>query len=447
MIVTLILPSVGKIRGEKYIRAWQMEPLPIAQLAALTPENIELKFFDDRMESIDYSAKTDLVAISVETYTARRAYQIAQHFKQKNIPVVMGGFHATLCPNEVAQHANSVVIGSAEGIWTKLLSDFENGTLQKLYSSTTCDFTSGLMPDRKIYAGKNYLKINLIEAGRGCRFRCEFCSIHNFFGQNYLSRPISDVIAEIKILKPNKRLFFFVDDNIIGNHEKALALFEALIPLKIKWVGQADITITRNEKLLDTMVKSGCQGVLIGFESLHPDTLKQMNKGFNYTGTQLQEAIIKVHKKGLRIYATFLFGYGHDSEDDFKRVLDFCLKTRIFMVGFNHLTPFPGTALYSRLQNENRLLYDKWWLHPKYRYGQIPFTTTIETSSIEKMSLQLRKKFYSVKSILNRMRNFTNISTVQMFVAYISINLMLRADSSVRMRFPLGDDSDTVEIS
>jgi radical SAM superfamily enzyme YgiQ (UPF0313 family) len=440
MKIALILPSVGKLPGQKYIRAWQMEPLPIAQLAALTPGDVDIVFFDDRMEDIDYDVEVDLVGISIETYTALRAYQIASEFRRRGRTIVMGGFHATLCTDEVAEYADAVVVGQAEGSWQNVLEDFRNGTLKKIYKSeNTSKIKTDVIPDRKIYGNRNYINIRLVEAGRGCKFRCEFCSIQQFFEGKHFSRPVSVIVQELQELRKDKTLIFFVDDNITSNAGFARELFTALIPLKIKWVGQADITIARDGELLKLMVESGCQGILIGFESLNPDNLKKMNKSFNAVDGGPAQAVKVIHQHGLRLYATFLYGYSNDRQEDFKQIIDFCIGNKIFMVGFNHLTPFPGTPLYQRLRDENLLTYVKWWLSEEYRYGQIPFKTNIDHNLIEEQSRLARRKFYSLPSILYRMTNITNINNPFMFLYYLTINFMLKNDAAKRMKFPLGD--------
>jgi radical SAM superfamily enzyme YgiQ (UPF0313 family) len=315
------------------------------------------------------------------------------------------------------------------------------GELQNRYDSGSCDLSESIIPDRSIYKGKNYVNITLLEAGRGCRFNCEFCSIHEFFNKEHHYRPIELIVQEIRQLKKKGRLLFFVDDNIVSDQEKAKELFKALIPLKIKWVGQADILVATNSELLDLMVKSGCQGVLIGFENLNPANLKLMNKRMNRSVGEMEAAIKKIHKKGLRIYATFLFGYEHDRVEDFDDVLDFCIRNKVFMVGFNNLTPFPGTKLYERLKNDNQLNFEKWWLNDNYTYGQVPFKSSLPAEIIETECRRIRRKFYGWRSILYRMTNFININSFLFFTAYLSINALLRKDTSQRINFPLGHQS------
>src|SRR5687767_9974724 len=184
MKLTIIHPCIGRRIGQKYIRTWQMEPLPAATIAGLTPKDVDVRFYDDRMEAIPFDERADLVAISVETYTAKRAYQIASEYRRRGVPVIMGGFHATLCPEEVARYADAVVVGEAESVWSQVLVDAEGGTLQPYYQGDQRASLSGLRPNRAIFQGKRYLPIGLVEAGRGCHFRCDFCAVQTVFNHS-----------------------------------------------------------------------------------------------------------------------------------------------------------------------------------------------------------------------------------------------------------------------
>src|SRR5580698_4589732 len=221
MRLTLVHPCIGRRRGQPYIRTWQMEPLAPATLAGLIPrdQNIEVRFYDDRTESIPFDEPTDLVAMSVETYTAKRSYQIASEYRRRGVPVVMGGFHPTLVPDEVSEYAESIVIGEAEGLWPTVLEDFQNGRLRRIYRQEGRPTLTGLRPDRSIFEGKRYLKVGLVEAGRGCHFRCEFCAIQSYFKNTQTRRPVDEIIDEIRTM--NKPLIFFVDDNITSNMDQA----------------------------------------------------------------------------------------------------------------------------------------------------------------------------------------------------------------------------------
>src|SRR5450432_3382145 len=373
MRITIIHPCIGRRPGQAYIRTWQMEPLPAATLAGLTPKEVTVRFYDDRMETIPFDEPTDLVALSVETYTAKRAYQIATEYCRRHVPVVMGGFHASLCPDEVARHAEAVVIGEAELTWPQVVDDARHGRLQKIYRQQGRPSLVGMRPDRSIFRGKRYLPIGLVEAGRGCHFKCEFCAVQTVFGSTQTRRPVDDILAELRQLKAEKKLFFFVDDNITSNLAQAKEFFRALIPLGLRWVSQSSINAAHDEKFLDLLARSGCQGVLIGFESLNPANLKVMNKSFNTMRGGFEKALANLRKHRVRVYGTFIFGYDRDTLESFAETVTFAREHCLYIAAFNHLTPFPGTPLYARLVQENRMLYESWWLDDRYSYNRIPF--------------------------------------------------------------------------
>lgn len=439
MKITFILPSVGrKIKQKKYPRTWQMEPLAIARLASLTPKDVKLEFFDDRIEEINYQTKTDLVAINIETYTAKRAYEIAAIFKKFGKKIIMGGFHATLIPEEVINYSDSILVGEAENLWQDVLYDLKNNKLKKIYKANERPTLEGIMPDRNIYKDKDYLKLGLVETGRGCYFNCDFCSITNFYNHTYRYRPIEDIVNEIKGL--DNKYYFFVDDNICANIEHAKKLFKALIPLKIKWFGQAIINIAQDEELLSVMKDSGCMGVLIGFESLNKETLKEMNKLINNQVTTYDDAVKRIHGFGIRIYATFIFGYNNLDENLFKSTYNFVKKHKFTIAAFNHLVPFPGTPLYKRLEKEGRLLYKKWWLEPTYRFGQVAYKPDkISPEKLADLCHKYRKKFYSVPSLWKRLLNFKlNFNSIESIFIYFSINILSKIDARKRHGLPMG---------
>ncbi len=443
MRLTLVHPCIGRRRGEPYIRTWQMEPLAPATIAGLTPREagIEVRFYDDRTESIPYDEPTDLVAMSVETYTAKRSYQIASEFRRRGVPVVMGGFHPTLVPEEASEYAESIVIGEAEGLWPTVLSDFAAGRLQRAYRQSRRPALCGLRPDRSIFAGKRYLPVGLIEAGRGCHFRCEFCAIQSYFGNTQTRRPTEEILEEVRRVK--KPLIFFVDDNITSNMDQAKEFFRALIPLKVRWVSQASINAAHDEEFLQLIKASGCQALLIGFESLNPENLKRMRKGFNLMNGGYEKALANLRRHGIRLYVTFILGYDEDNGDTMEETLAFAQRHNFYIVAFNHLTPFPGTPLYDRLREEGRLLYDRWWLHPDYRYGMVPFAPLRMTPrDAQDRCVEARRRFYSLGSILRRSLDFqANGRGWFMWSHFYSINLLFRSEVMQRRNFPLGDEA------
>ncbi|HKI62811.1 MAG TPA: radical SAM protein [Mariprofundaceae bacterium] len=439
MKLTLIHPAIGHRRGERYIRSWQMEPLPIATLAGLTPADVELHFHDDRMERIPFDEPTDAVVVPVETYTARRAYQIASEYRRRGVPVVMGGFHPTLMPDEVSRHAEAVVTGEAESVWHEVVDDLRHGSLQKRYHGERTDLAA-IRVDRRLFRGKRYLPIGLVETGRGCRFPCEFCAIQSFFDRSYRARPVDDVIRELQGLRGSKRLFFFVDDNFAGDLGAGKRLLPELAKLHIRWVTQMSIHAAHDEEFLGLLAKSGCKGVLIGFESLNEANLKMMNKRFNTMQGGYEVALANLRRHGIRVYGTFVFGYDHDTENSFDEAVDFATAQGMYIAAFNHLTPFPGTPLYERLQHENRLRFDAWWLDADYRYNELPFLPgKMSPESVTQGCINARRRFYAWPSILRR--SLQNRSDGFMLRNYFPINAMHRNEISLRNGYPLGDES------
>ncbi|MGH1363851.1 MAG: B12-binding domain-containing radical SAM protein [Calditrichia bacterium] len=396
MRITFIRPNLYDMRSSD-----ALQPLVFSILKGLTPDDVETLFYDERLEAIPFNEATDLVAMTVETFTARRSYQIADEFRKRGVPVVMGGYHATFLPDEALEHADAVVIGDAEGLWEMVVEDTRTNSLQKIYRQDVHPGLKQLNYDRSIFRGKRYRPATPVQYGRGCRFACDFCSIHAFYGKDLRQRDIPEVIAEIKALSPHH--VFLVDDNLFVDLDKARALFEALIPLKITWSCQVSIDITRHEDVLRLMRRSGCISALIGFESLNEDNLAQMKKKWNVKYGDYEVAIKKLKSLGIMLYGTFVFGYDHDTPDSFRTTLDFALRHNFFLANFNPLMPTPGAGLYDRLEKEGRLLYDKWWLAESYRYGDATFQPKNMTAKqLTDGCFMARKEFNYYNSIFRR---------------------------------------------
>lgn len=440
--LTLVHPVVGRRHGmRRYIRTWKMQPIPPALIAALAPPEVEKRFYDDRLEPIPYDEPTDLVAISVETYTARRAYQIASEYRRRGVPVVMGGFHATLCPDEVARYADSVVVGEAEDVFPRLLDDHRHGRPERVYRAESRPALR-VVPDRSIFRGKRYLPIGLVEFARGCRFRCDFCAITAAFRAGQTHYDVDRVIAEVRRVRRRGQMIFFIDDNITSNLPAAKELMRALIPEKIRWVSQSAINAAHDDEALALMEASGCQGVLVGFESLDPAALAQMNKRFNLMKGGPAAALERFRAHGLRVYGTFIFGYDHDTPDSFRQSVGFAREEGLFIAAFNHITPFPGTPLYRRLEAEGRLRYEAWWLDARYRYGEVPFTPKAMThAELSERCVAARREFYGWPSIAARAAMPVNRRDPWMLMNFLAINAMHQVDVSGRNGLPLGDEA------
>lgn len=448
----LIHPCVGRNVGQtKYIRTWKMQPLAPAQVAALARqhlgEQVDIHFIDDRFDKIDENINADLVCLSVETYTARRSYQIASIYRRRGIPVVMGGFHATLCPDEVLRFADAVVVGEAEQLFPKLLEDFLIGKMERIYKGEGRP-PHRIRPDRSIYQGKKYLPIGLVEYSRGCRFSCDFCAITAAFKASHTHSKVSQVLSEIEEVRRPGEMIFLIDDNFASDPASALELCDALKNKGIRWVTQASSTAAWDADLLNAMRESGCQGVLVGLESLNEAALKTMRKGFNLKHGGHANTLARLREAGLRVYGTFIFGYDTDTHDTFSSTVDFAIQHGLFIAAFNHITPFPGTPLYQRLKDEGRLIYDAWWLDERYRYNEIPFTPHgMSRAELERGCLQARKRFYSWGSIAKRFTSHALLRQgARMSFNFWLINAMHQKDVIGRSGMPMGDRNDTRPI-
>ena len=422
MKITFIRPNMTAQKA-----ADALQPLVFALLKALTPLNVETAFYDDRIEEIPFDAPTDVVALTVETFAAQRAYWIAARYRKRGVPVVMGGFHPTLIPQEARQHADSVILGDAEAVWPHVIDDAQRRRLQPIYQAPPLSAPLNATFDRRIFQGKTYPPLELVQWGRGCSHSCEFCAIRAFYGKHQCQRPIECVIAEITALD-TERMIFFTDDNLLANDAMFSELLTALIPLKRRWAAQISIEAAQNARMLKLLEQSGCQVILTGFESLSQANLRQMNKAWNTTVQDYESAIKRIYDHGIMIYGTFVFGYDGDTPDAFDRAVEFAIRQRLFLANFNPLTPFPGTSLYRRLQREGHLLRERWWLDTAYQYGDAMFQPANMTpEELTRGCFEARKAFNSSVSMLRRAANIAvNLRSWRRATLYAAANYINR---------------------
>jgi radical SAM superfamily enzyme YgiQ (UPF0313 family) len=396
MKVTFILPRAERSLWNICIFRWP--PLGIYRLATSTPDRWEIEVINEYLQKVNYSS-TDLVAISVTTAGANRAYEIADIYRARGTKVVLGGVHVSMLPNEAGEHADAVVIGEADLLWPQVLEDFENNKLKTFYSiKEKPDLAKIPLLKRGLIKGK-YFSTNVVQTSRGCPFGCEFCSVSRFNGRKVRTRPIKDILAEIQNFKDLfKKLLIFVDDNIVANPIYAEELFKALKPLKLSWVSQASITIAKNDQLLKLAAESGCKALFVGFESLSQEALKEIKKA--YLVSEYRELIKKIHDHGIVLEGAFIFGFDHDNQDVFKRTVDFCYQTNLDLAQFAALTPFPGTKLYERLEKSDRIVNYNW---ADYDLTHVVFKPL--QMSAEELQAGIEwcwQQFYSWKSIAKR---------------------------------------------
>lgn len=433
----LVYASMGRAPGREFVRSWQQEPLAIGVLASLTPPEWEVVFFDDRVEEVDYDLHADLVGISIESYSARRGYQIARRFREKGIPVVFGGYHATLCPDEAAEHADAICVGEAEQVWSDILADALKGSLQGRYQTADRPPLGEIRVDRSLFAGKGYLPLSLIETGRGCPFKCNFCSIAAFYRSTYRRRPVHDIVRELGEVEND--WVFFVDDNFTGDMASARELFAAVKPYRKKWMTQTSVTGLKDRAFVQEMADSGCIAVLIGFESLNAANLEQMKKSVN----RLEEyggILDNLREAGIFVYGTFVFGYPHDTPELYQETVRFAIDSKMLIAAFNHLVPFPGTPLYAELESRGRMRYDRWWLSPEYYFGEVPYRPEhVSAENVELCCLEARRAFYGIPSILKRAMDFKcNCASPARIATFAQMNRMLRKEVTEKRGVLLG---------
>lgn len=337
--------------------------LSLATVAALTPPEMRVSFTDDLINPVDLNGDlkdVDLVGITCSTKTAPRAYEIAKAYRERGAPVVLGGIHPTAVPEEALEHCDAVVVGEAEEIWPHLIEDFQRGNLERIYQR------EGFTPPEQIpqarhdiYNPKDYFPLDPLQATRGCPYLCDFCSVRRFFGGTYRYRPVEDVVEEVRSLR--HKVIMFADDNIVGHPRYSRQLLEALTPLRKWWIGQASLAGLEDEEMIKLMARSGCVGLLIGFESISDQNIK-LSRKYQNRPAEYQQIIHNLHRHGIAIWASFLFGFDHDDKGIFERTVRFAIEAKFFSVVFAILTPYPGTALYQRLKEEGRLTDERWWL-------------------------------------------------------------------------------------
>jgi len=422
--LTLIAPAVvDETKRGMQGRVFQLPPLALATVAAATPEHVDVEIVDEALEPINYECGADLVGITTLTRFAPHAYTIADRFREKGIKVVIGGMHPSALPDEAIKHCDSVVIGEAEGVWSRLINDFEKKWLKKYYRNKDfVDLSTICTPRRDLYKKERYLFTHLIQTTRGCPFNCGFCSVTKFFGRTYRTRPVDSVIKEIRDLKT--KFVGFSDDNIFGNRIYARKLFSALKYEGVIWLSQASLNIADDPNLLRMAARSGCKGLFVGLESADCESLTQMNKGF-LKPHKFKDAIGRLHDQGISVLGAFVLGNDNEDPSIFKRTLDFAKKIKLDLAQFAVLTPYPGTAIYNRLIKEKRIFNFDW---TKYDAGNAVFKPLRMTADRLKEEVdKLWRDFYRFDEIIMRVLRLGRRIPIQL-LPLLLINFSFRKE-------------------
>lgn len=412
-------------------------PIVFPIIASLTPKDIDITFIDEHVEALPDKIDSDIIAFSIETFAAKKAYILAKKYKTLANHIVMGGFHPSIEPEECLEFADTVIIGDAEDTWGRFISDFKEGCANKVYKSSLTEIPNKIDYKFPYFTGKSYSYIGAIQTSRGCKFKCDFCAIKTMYPETVRFKNVADTVAEIKELK--EKYFLFVDDNLFLNEKSLFELLEEIKPLKKQWGCQISMDVAKNDNLLSAMRESGCRMVLIGFESINKETLQKMNKGANRSIEQYDEVIKKIYSYGIMIYAAFIFGYDTDDMQTFEDTVQFALKYHFTLAAFHLLQPMPGTNLYKRLEGEKRLLFNRWWLSEEYRYGFPVFKPINFTEDELRLACyNAIKKFYSIPNIFKRFILNTKFISLKLSLVFLFENFsprkLLRRNFGKRLR-------------
>jgi radical SAM superfamily enzyme YgiQ (UPF0313 family) len=395
-------------------------------LQGLTPKQHEVKIVEEEYIQLDLNEECDVVGISCMTSNAYRGYRIADAFREKGKTVVMGGVHPSLLPDEALAHAHAVVIGEAEGVWEKILEDIESNNLQRIYHETNPDLDRYIPKDFSMLPKKRFYNLIPIQTTRGCPYNCDFCCVSDIFGKKIKHIPVKNVVKDIEA--SGSRNYIFLDDNIIGDPKYARELFKALIPLKIRWVGQSSISFARDIEIMELANKSGCKGLFIGLESVVDTNIQKYKKLKSLEDTK--QSIKKILKMGIIIQASVIFGLDEDTHETFGQTVRFLIKNRISIAAINVLTPYPGTQVYKEFKERGRLLHEKWEYYDHHTVVFQPKNMTPLELQIGK--IQARTDFNSIPSIVKRF-----IGNLRMPGIYWAANLGYRKQvltESIRLR-------------
>ncbi|PLX50365.1 MAG: B12-binding domain-containing radical SAM protein [Desulfobulbaceae bacterium] len=353
--------------------------LGLTQLAATFPDHYELKLVDESVRPVRAVEPADLVCITTMTATVKRAYALADRFLAHDIPVVLGGAHATVLPDEAARHATSVVVGEAENVMPQLIEDFEQGRLARRYQADA--FTSLVeMPAPRVdlLNWRHRFFLSSLQTSRGCPNSCNFCSVPAIFGRRLRLKPIDTIKAELEAAaRHGSRYLFVVDDNFTANRQRAREIMDLFSFYKMRWMGFSTLAMAEDGEFLDALRRSNCVSLFVGFESLHQRDNFIKNKKYADPAA-VSHAVKIIHEAGIGIQGSFIFGFEHDTPEVFGEVAAFIQENEIEVPNVNILTPFPGTTLYADMEKQGRILHHDWDRYDMNHVVYQPRSMTVE---------------------------------------------------------------------
>jgi radical SAM superfamily enzyme YgiQ (UPF0313 family) len=422
MKILLISPERKRKKEEAFL--FRLSFLNLPYVAGVTPPDVEVKIVDEAFQKVDFDEKVDLVGITAQTPVVPRAYEIAEEFKKRGVPVVMGGVHASMLPEEALQHVDAVLVGEAEEVWPDLIEDLRKGQLKRIYQGNGFVDSSKLpLPRRELLNEKFYFPLKPLETTRGCPHRCDFCGVSKFFGFRYRNRPISEIERELEtlfkegqVMNPvlrkilslfskdlpyflKRRLLYIIDSDVASNKRFCLELFSLLKEFDLRWWGHAPVSVAFDQKLLEGFSQSGCIALNIGFESFSTKNLQTMGKGFNQP-SRYAEAVKRIHDQGIGIMGTFIVGLDDDDPGVFQRIIDFCINEKLDWALTFIMSPYPGTDSFKRLEKEGRIFCRDWEKYDSLNAVYQPLLMSPE--ELEKGMRRIWKDVFSLNSIYKR---------------------------------------------
>nr|HOP41564.1 radical SAM protein [Geobacteraceae bacterium] len=403
----LVYPATHKLGWERY---FQLPSLSLKQVAAATPYHWNITLADEVHDTVPFDGEFTLVGITAMTHQAMRAYEIADTFRERGVPVVLGGIHPTVLTDEALNHADAVVIGEAEPVWETLLDDLLNSRLKPVYRAPIPTGERLTVPwkRREIFAGRRYLTTQTLQASRGCPYNCPFCIVTNYFGNSFRYRDPDDIEAELDTF--DNKLTVFLDDNILGDPNRAKPILERLKGRGLRWGGQANLRFAEDPELVRLVADSGCAGIFVGIESV---TGVHANHPKTANGSTQADLIKRIRDAGIVVEASIIFGFDDHDESIFEKTIRYLEDAAPSLPTFHLLTPYPGTALFHQFNEEGRLLHQDW---TRYNHSEVVYRPKLMTPErLYQGWLETRKEAYSWSSIFSRIRSnprglFTNLA-------------------------------------
>lgn len=363
MTIKLILPALIESGqpGWRPLKYSLFPPLTLATLAAWIPEGVDIRLCDEHVEGIDTDDRPDLVILQVYTSSARRAYQLADHYRLKGCHVVLGGLHVTALPEEAALHADTLILGPADQSFPAFIADWMEGRPKKSYTSSCRDIGNIPMPRRDLYRTNKYFVPSTLVVSRGCPHRCSFCYVSGMYkgGRSYYRYSIDRALEEIERLPG--RYVYFLDDNLFADESFAIELMEAMRGMGKVFQAASTLKGLSNPVLLKKAADAGLKSIFTGFETLGPENLRLADKSHNELN--YERIIADIHQQGVLINGSFVFGLDADTPDVFSSTTEWAINQGITTATFHIATPFPGTRYFQELKSSGRLLHTNWDLY------------------------------------------------------------------------------------